>query len=60
MLSPKLFCVYIDELLKRLKQSGYGCDTGNTFFGAVGYADDETLLSPTLSLWLKAHTTNCE
>ena len=27
VLSPLLFAVYIDELLCKLKQSGYGCTT---------------------------------
>ena len=39
--SPTLFCVYIDDLLKRLKNSGLGCYIGNI------YADDLTLLAPT-------------
>ena len=49
VLSPILFCVYIDELLKRLKESEYGCYIGNTYFGALSYADDVTLLCPTKS-----------
>ena len=49
VLSPILFSVYIDELLKRLKESEYGCYIGNTYFGALSYADDVTLLCPTKS-----------
>ena len=42
VLSPILFSIYIDELLDRLRQSGYGCHIGNIFLGAVAYADDIT------------------
>ena len=49
VLSPILFCIYIDELLHRLKASGYGCHIGDMFLGALGYADDVTLLAPRLS-----------
>ena len=48
VLSPILFNVYMDELLLRLKESGVGCYIGNIFCGALGYADDVTLLAPTL------------
>jgi hypothetical protein len=47
VLSPVLFVNYIDELLKRLQGTGVGCYVGNVFIGALGYADDVTLLSPT-------------
>ena len=47
VLPPILFSVYIDELLKRLKESEYGCYIGNTYFGALSNADDVTLLCPT-------------
>ncbi len=46
ILSPILFCIYIDELLTRLKASNVGCHIGNTFYGGLGYADDLCLLSP--------------
>ena len=45
--SPILFCCYMDELLKRLKQDGVGCWFLGMFLGSVAYADDLTLLSPT-------------
>ena len=44
VLSPELFSVYIDELLTRLKHSGYGCMVGH---GAFAYADDIALVAPT-------------
>ena len=49
VLSPILFTVYIDELLSRLSAARLGCYIGNVFCGALGYADDITLLAPTLS-----------
>ena len=49
MLSPILFTVYIDNLITILKQRNVGCKIGNTFLGVFGYADDLTLLCPTLS-----------
>jgi len=49
ILSSVLFCIYINGLLVRLKQSKIGCWIGNTFVGAIAYADDITLLAPTPS-----------
>jgi hypothetical protein len=49
VLSPILFTVYIDELLSQLSTSHKGCYIGDTFCGALGYADDVILLSPTVS-----------
>ena len=49
VLSPILFTVYIDELLSRLSDAKLGCYIGNIFCGALGYADDITLLAPTMS-----------
>ena len=48
VLSPLLFSIYMDELIERLKRSGVGCYIGNMFMGAFCYADDCTLLAPTL------------
>ena len=47
VLSPILFNVYMDYLLNKLKESGAGCYIGNVFNGALSYADDLILLSPT-------------
>lgn len=47
ILSPILFIVYIDELLQKLRDSGYGCYIGPHFTGALAYADDIVLISPT-------------
>ena len=46
ILSPSLFCVYLDTLLASLRASGLGCHLGGSFCGAFGYADDVTLLAP--------------
>ena len=48
VLSTILFTVYIDELLLKLRSSGFGCYIGDTFVGALGYADDVTLMSPSI------------
>ena len=49
VLSPLLFSAYIDGLFDRLKLSGFGCYVGNVYMGAIGYADDCMLLSPTIN-----------
>ena len=49
VLSPVLFCIYIDSLLHALAESGVGCSIGRFFVGALVYADDIVLLSPTAS-----------
>ncbi len=46
--SPLMFTVYIDELIKILEKSGIGCHIGHKFYGCIIYADDFTLLSPSL------------
>ena len=40
VLSPVLFTVYLDNLLKTLKQRNIGCKIGNSYLGVFGYADD--------------------
>jgi len=45
ILSPLLFCVYIDDLVKELRLSGYGTYLGSMFVGAILYADDVCLMS---------------
>lgn len=49
ILSPILFCVYVDGLLNRLAETGVGCYIGFNFLGALAYADDFVLLAPTPS-----------
>ena len=48
ILSPILFAVYIDGLLSTLEKQGIGCHIGSKFVGALAYADDITLISPTV------------
>jgi len=44
VLSPILFCVYIDNLLQKLSRSGVGCYPGANFAGSLAYADDIVLV----------------
>jgi hypothetical protein len=46
ILSPILFCIYIDKLLLLLARSAVGCHIGKNFLGALAYADDITLIAP--------------
>ena len=48
VLSPILFTCYIDNLMIKLEESGYGCHIRHIFVGELSYADDITLLSPSL------------
>ena len=43
--SPLLFSVYIDDLIRQLRRSGFGCRIDSFFYGVLGYADDLLLLS---------------
>ena len=47
VLSPLLFSIYLDGLLKRLRHLKLGCHIGGYWLGAMGYADDLILLAPT-------------
>lgn len=47
VLSPTLFAIYIDGMLKQLESSKIGCFVGSKYCGIIGYADDVILLSPT-------------
>ena len=46
VLSPTLFSVYLDGLLKELRNQGLGCHVAGVWMGAAGYADDLALLAP--------------
>ena len=48
ILSPILFCLYIDELLNRIKDSGLGCHIGHLSYSGLGYADDVTAITPSV------------
>ena len=47
VLSPIFFNIYIDKLLNDLESLGIGCYIQNIFYGAMCFADDLILLSPT-------------
>ena len=47
IISPILFCVYLDSLLQLLRESGVGCYIGRVFTGALAYADDVVLTALT-------------
>ena len=49
VLSTLLFTVYMDELILRLKTKGTGCYIGIYYAGCIAYADDLTLLCPSVS-----------
>ena len=49
ILSPRLFTIYVDDLLLALRNSGVGCHIVDKFLGAIMYADDLALLAPTRS-----------
>ena len=53
VISPVLFCIYIDDLLIKLSSSGVGCYIGLSFVGALAYADDIVLIAPTPSAMRK-------
>jgi len=48
-MSPILFCIYMDELLIRLEKAGIGCYIGWEFMGAFSYADDLSILAPSVT-----------
>ena len=47
IVSPVLFCLYIDGLLQSLAELGVGCTIGEVFVGVLAYEDDIVLLAPT-------------
>ena len=48
VLSPDSYGLYVDDLLSLLEASGIGCYLLNKFAAALMYADDLTLLSPSI------------
>ena len=49
ILSPRLFIIYVNDLLVALRDSKAGCHIADLFVAAIMYADDLTLLAPTRS-----------
>ena len=61
ILSPSLYCIYVDELIKLLESMNVGCYIVETFMAAL-YADDMALLAPSvkgLSLLLQTCSSYC-
>ena len=48
-ISPTLFRIYLDKLLRILRTSNVGYRYGNQYMGAFCYVDDISLLLPTVS-----------
>ena len=57
--SPILFNLYMDELLQHLEKMQYGCYIGHEYFGVICYADDVTLIAPTVTT-LQRMVKTCE
>ena len=49
ILSPRLFTLYVNDLILALRKSGLGCHIVDLFIAAIMYADDLALLAPTRS-----------
>lgn len=49
IMSPLLFNVYIDSLIKEISECKMGCKLGTTASNIIAYADDIVLLTPSLS-----------
>ena len=45
VLSPVLFACYVDEMLRKLNNSGLGCHINHLCYNAIMYADDILLMS---------------
>ena len=48
ILSPLLYCIFVDELLDNLRASGYGAKVGEVYCGAPMFADDLALIAKSL------------
>jgi len=49
VLSPVIFCLYVDGLLVKLSNGGIGCFVGSNFVGALAYADETVFPAPIAS-----------
>ena len=59
VLSPHLFIIYIDDLIKDLRRLSNGCYIADLFLACIVYADDICLLAPCRSA-LQALLDRCE
>ena len=48
VLSPDLYCIYVDDLINILQSLHVGCYVKNVFAAALFYADDMAVLAPSL------------
>ena len=48
VISPIFFNLYLDPMLIRHRESRIGCHINNVFTGALAYADDVTIICPSL------------
>lgn len=49
LISPTLFNLYIDRLVRELSSAGLGCSIDGVFVNNISYADDMVLPSPSIS-----------
>ena len=49
VLSPRLFALYMDDLIIKLRASGLGCHIISLFLACILYADDLCLIAPSRS-----------
>ena len=47
VISPRIFTMYMDELIARLRKRGIGCHIIDLFVACILYADDLCLVAPT-------------
>ena len=52
ILSPFLYCVFVDDLLNELTEAGVGASIDGIFTGAPMFADDLALIAGSLGLML--------
>ena len=48
VLSPDFYSIYVDDLIKKLKQTNKGCYFGKHFAAGLFYADDMAILAPSI------------
>ena len=49
VLSPYLFCIYVDELSNELNNQNVGCFVGSRKINNLMYADNLVIISPSVS-----------
>ena len=49
VISPRIFSLYVDDLIARLRKRGIGCHIIELFIACLFYADDLCLIAPTRS-----------